>query len=110
GRRRLLDAPFFFCYVGPRPLRSFPTRRSSDLVLDLVRGQVGQLDAPPEGGVVDGQRHLAVRLEQLVDQLGVAVEERVGDVGALEDRKSTRLNSSHVKISYAVFCMTQTNS
>src|SRR5690606_24945067 len=25
-------------------------------------------------------------------------------VGSLEDRKSTRLNSSHVKISYAVFC------
>src|SRR5690606_41440371 len=24
---------------------------------------------------------------------------------ALEDRKSTRLNSSHVKISYAVFCL-----
>src|SRR5690606_41677732 len=24
--------------------------------------------------------------------------------GALSDRKSTRLNSSHVKISYAVFC------
>src|SRR5690606_40778500 len=26
-------------------------------------------------------------------------------VSALEDRKSTRLNSSHVKISYAVFCL-----
>src|SRR5690606_41458403 len=25
--------------------------------------------------------------------------------GAIEDRKSTRLNSSHVKISYAVFCL-----
>src|SRR5690606_40204872 len=25
--------------------------------------------------------------------------------GAGEDRKSTRLNSSHVKISYAVFCL-----
>src|SRR5690606_41281260 len=25
--------------------------------------------------------------------------------GALLDRKSTRLNSSHVKISYAVFCL-----
>src|SRR5690349_24061194 len=25
--------------------------------------------------------------------------------GALEDRKSTRLNSSHVEISYAVFCL-----
>src|SRR5438128_5883387 len=27
------------------------------------------------------------------------------DLGALEDRKSTRLNSSHGSISYAVFCL-----
>src|SRR5690606_15704889 len=31
---------------------------------------------------------------------------RVGrDLSWLQDRKSTRLNSSHVKISYAVFCL-----
>src|SRR5690554_7705291 len=29
----------------------------------------------------------------------------VGDPEAGEDRKSTRLNSSHVRISYAVFCL-----
>src|SRR5690606_40281133 len=29
----------------------------------------------------------------------------VPDTVRLEDRKSTRLNSSHVKISYAVFCL-----
>src|SRR5690606_42058560 len=29
----------------------------------------------------------------------------VGRQGLAEDRKSTRLNSSHVKISYAVFCL-----
>src|SRR5690554_7355060 len=28
-----------------------------------------------------------------------------GNPTALEDRKSTRLNSSHVRISYAVFCL-----
>src|SRR5690606_40207707 len=28
-----------------------------------------------------------------------------GEVGFISDRKSTRLNSSHVKISYAVFCL-----
>src|SRR5690242_21232693 len=27
------------------------------------------------------------------------------DVGRLQDRKSTRLNSSHMSISYAVFCL-----
>src|SRR3712207_9006634 len=44
----------------------------------------------------------------------VAVPREIGDVGlvaavtpgvAVEDRKSTRLNSSHVNISYAVFCL-----
>src|SRR3989442_6108959 len=28
-----------------------------------------------------------------------------GGIGDLADRKSTRLNSSHVRISYAVFCL-----
>src|SRR3989442_11210410 len=31
----------------------------------------------------------------------------VTDPDVLRDRKSTRLNSSHVRISYAVFCLTQ---
>src|SRR5436305_3253354 len=30
--------------------------------------------------------------------------------GNLEDRKSTRLNSSHVRTSYAVFCLKKKNS
>src|SRR5690554_7672573 len=30
-------------------------------------------------------------------------------VGSAEDRKSTRLNSSHVRISYAVFCLKKKN-
>src|SRR3989475_6508110 len=30
---------------------------------------------------------------------------RASEVGTLEDRKSTRLNSSHSQISYAVFCL-----
>src|SRR5438067_6241506 len=39
-----------------------------------------------------------------MDHLGAAGEELRG--GALHlDRKSTRLNSSHVSISYAVFCL-----
>src|SRR5690606_41527409 len=38
---------------------------------------------------------------------------QVLDTGLLNhavDRKSTRLNSSHVKISYAVFCLTKKNT
>src|SRR5207302_8332782 len=37
-------------------------------------------------------------------------EEKLGaDALFVKDRKSTRLNSSHVKISYAVFCLKKNN-
>src|SRR5207302_9808348 len=45
-----------------------------------------------EGGDVAGRHQLAA------DAVG-------DDPGNAADRKSTRLNSSHVKISYAVFCL-----
>src|SRR5207249_6888720 len=46
---------------------------------------------------------LHVDVDTRVAQLGAACE-RLSH-RALEDRKSTRLNSSHVSISYAVFCL-----
>src|SRR3712207_8250383 len=36
---------------------------------------------------------------------GRALRGDPGGPGAVEDRKSTRLNSSHANISYAVFCL-----
>src|SRR5256886_13315577 len=33
------------------------------------------------------------------------IHEDVGPAASVEDRKSTRLNSSHSQISYAVFCL-----
>src|SRR2546430_9841055 len=41
--------------------------------------------------------------KELLAMRGAAPE--VGDAGAQRDRKSTRLNSSHSQISYAVFCL-----
>src|SRR5690606_4491134 len=38
------------------------------------------------------------------DELVAVADEEIGS-RVLEDRKSTRLNSSHVKTSYAVFCL-----
>src|SRR3712207_8756459 len=38
------------------------------------------------------------------------VEDRVGAALDPADRKSTRLNSSHANISYAVFCLKKTNT
>src|SRR5437764_7166945 len=43
--------------------------------------------------------------EALQVRLGVSGEERREPVEEDEDRKSTRLNSSHRCISYAVFCL-----
>src|SRR5256885_11982750 len=43
-----------------------------------------------------------------VDRVPAAVEDvdfAVGEVRGVQDRKSTRLNSSHLVISYAVFCL-----
>src|SRR5258707_11945828 len=49
-----------------------------------------------------GDNHM---LPVLID-LGVQRRDRSGE---LEDRKSTRLNSSHANISYAVFCLKKKN-
>src|SRR5436309_10492842 len=55
-----------------------------------------------EAGVVEAVEQFPVlRLDRVVDDLGP--ESEVAHDRA--DRKSTRLNSSHVKISYAVFCL-----
>src|SRR6476620_8404702 len=71
----------FFLMIR-RPPRStpFPTRRSSDLhagVRERLRGRERRLGGGGGGGFG----------------------------GAPGDRKSTRLNSSHANISYAVFCL-----
>src|SRR3712207_8877341 len=54
-------------------------------------------------------RGLDAAISALADRCPVPVEVDVDIDGrppeALEDRKSTRLNSSHANISYAVFCL-----
>src|SRR5436309_6562131 len=47
-----------------------------------------------------GSRHACAEVDQSHLSLGNTTARRVS-----KDRKSTRLNSSHVKISYAVFCL-----
>src|SRR5690349_23778548 len=45
----------------------------------------------------------------LVDQFFVGGQRGFGNALGRRDRKSTRLNSSHVEISYAVFCLKKKN-
>src|SRR3712207_7424198 len=55
------------------------------------------------------QQQVGAAVDQAVGLLPVGGDQLVeGDVagaGVVEDRKSTRLNSSHANISYAVFCL-----
>src|SRR5699024_11755083 len=49
--------------------------------------------------------HLSAVVSKL-EEIGIQFVEEGNDVRVIpEDRKSTRLNSSHVSISYAVFCL-----
>src|SRR5688500_19718363 len=41
--------------------------------------------------------------------VGDELRDALADVGVTVDRKSTRLNSSHLVISYAVFCLKKKN-
>src|SRR5690606_41365933 len=96
------------CYGRHPELPSFPARRSSDLgvLVWVVAGDVR----------VDG----VIRVLPFADNLPACLFQQLGGggggasggvVGEWEysdnsvDRKSTRLNSSHVKNSYAVFCL-----
>src|SRR5207253_9907543 len=99
---------FFAASCAHADLHSFPTRRSSDL---------GGVPAPDDLWAAPDPRgcdpicvgadaalgqHAVERVWELVDpRLGVSELQPPGD----RDRKSTRLNSSHVAISYAVFCL-----
>src|SRR2546422_5348345 len=72
-----------------RPPRStlFPTRRSSDLL------RVTRQDAKSD--------FVVVQLRELGDFIRRQLRKSPREI----DRKSTRLNSSHGYISYAVFCL-----
>src|SRR5207253_8976270 len=93
-------------------IHSFPTRRSSDL-LEFVYA------IPREKIVRVGMRRALMR-RALV---GIVPDELLNRKRKFfvppdanpqqqkpEDRKSTRLNSSHVAISYAVFCLKKKNN
>src|SRR2546422_7188207 len=71
------------------------------------RGLHPQLgDGGPRGGLPVGVQGAHGRVRE--DEPGV-VSVLVRDAGEIGDRKSTRLNSSHGYISYAVFCLKKKN-
>src|SRR5207253_9622866 len=95
-------------------LHSFPTRRSSDLIsqhvhgtdnarcliaLSLITGQVGR----PGTGLHPLRGQNNVQGASDAGLIPMFYPDYQSVEGAAVDRKSTRLNSSHVAISYAVF-------
>src|SRR5438105_8628231 len=81
---------FFYLYGNHLDLHSFPTRRSSDL---------GCIAALSKAGYREKQ-HDANGKDLFFEHRLFPPQTR-----KMLDRKSTRLNSSHEWISYAVFCL-----
>src|SRR3712207_8343157 len=95
-----------------RPPRStlFPytTLFRSGLLIDLSHMKGVKVDperrtAHVEPGVTIGELDRKTQAFGLATPMGVVSE--TGVAGLTLDRKSTRLNSSHANISYAVFCL-----
>src|SRR5690625_6644884 len=90
-----------------RPLRFifFPTRRSSDLSLirtihDEVEKKMFDYLSLENMEDLKLARNNILKIKEINNQ----VNDQLTSEEA-KDRKSTRLNSSHVAISYAVFCL-----
>src|SRR5690606_41858565 len=93
-------------------LLAFPTRRSSDL--DTIFSYMTDFDQPTEvlekHMVHDFQGYPEDYLEKYIERIRAVTVDEMKAVAKKYihperlDRKSTRLNSSHVKISYAAFC------
>src|SRR5206468_10350919 len=105
---------FRFPRYRPLPyLHSFPTRRSSDLVFTANRRQdasvVGHLrlyrDLGESTNIDLGASYARGHNTAGVGSTTFDPANFLTNLYSAEDRKSTRLNSSHDQISYAVFCL-----
>src|SRR5690606_40708231 len=101
------------CTASPSYARSFPTRRSSDLTFVVTEEPEGWNTADFDAsGWSAATEHSAreVSPKEGYDEIDWDPSAKLIWGPDLKtdntiDRKSTRLNSSHVKISYAVFCL-----
>src|SRR5699024_12391640 len=104
----LIASSLFSRSAPRRALPSFPTRRSSDLFIVPAEGFLPRLaEWARENGVVFIADEVQAGFCRTGKWFAVDHEGVEPDLVTLAkgDRKSTRLNSSHVSISYAVFCL-----
>src|SRR5690606_41936059 len=109
-----LSISFFASYAAHLDLHSFPTRRSSDLTrLPALKRDYSMYTFPleeSEAATIEVRLLYRRAYQQLAEWKGWDDPDILMAQQTLQvDRKSTRLNSSHVKISYAVFCLKKKN-
>src|SRR5207253_11087120 len=104
---------FFTTSSRPCRLPPFPTRRSSDLMVISNRHRIIRRGRPYQDGPTE-QGHLFIAVNTDIARQFEFIQQTWHMSPAFNalytakdplDRKSTRLNSSHVAISYAVFCL-----
>src|SRR5690554_7101581 len=113
--RRLIEHPG--ARLGCQRLDALPTAmglgREEALEAESVRGQPCRTERSDQGAGAGYRRDahpgfpgLAYQMEAGIgDQWGAGIGDQRHILAGQQDRKSTRLNSSHVRISYAVFCL-----
>src|SRR5690606_39779190 len=102
------------CHRDNRTLDACPTRRSSDLrelnvrIIDFENIENNVFQVTEEWQYTNGKYKNRADIVFLINGIPIIIVETKGAhvsdgiEKGLSDRKSTRLNSSHVKISYAV--------
>src|SRR5690606_30123332 len=90
-------------YHKPRFDRELLQRYSEGLIVTSAC-----MSGPIAGALLDGNEEQAYRRAEWFRE--IFGEDFYIEVMSEKDRKSTRLNSSHVKISYAVFCLKKKNN
>src|SRR5699024_12348926 len=93
---------FFQSSRHHRYLHSFPTRRSSDLVKSSTVNSSKSSFSKVNESLSDKFSN-----SPILSVINGPSSTMAFGIGS--DRKSTRLNSSHVSISYAVFCLKKKN-
>src|SRR3712207_8351270 len=92
----------FFFFNIPAPPKFYPLSLHAPLPISPGRRPAG-IEALHIAAVFREQRRLAHAKAQPRSRSGE--RDQQGDGALVLDRKSTRLNSSHANISYAVFCL-----
>src|SRR5256885_10191676 len=105
---------FFFFFNDPATTEIYTLSLHAALPIFTGRARLAA-EAGRVGGIAERQRIGVQDLLHVERREGDLrrprqVEAVLGDLVDVRDRKSTRLNSSHLVISYAVFCLKKKNA